>query len=187
LKLITFSIHDHLKATELLVQHGIRVDIYVNIKMKQGSYSFVPQPSKGKIAIFRLFIDYRANLANHRQRWLDSVEAPHRGRWAATSETAKAVGQQGQPRFTPLYVRQAKHLDKGRLRLVLMCRRQTVHAEYCGSRDKWQTRSRSMRKDNLKATSKFNTREPPLTNAQIARLALGVNQCILNDTTMDMK
>jgi hypothetical protein len=43
-----------------------------------------------------------------------------------------------------------------------------------------------MRKDNLKAISKFNTREPPLTNAQIARLALWVNQCILNDTTMDM-
>jgi hypothetical protein len=48
--------------------------------------------------------------------WTD--ETPHRGKWAATSETAKVVGQQGQPKITPLYVRQAKHSEKVGLGLM---------------------------------------------------------------------
>jgi len=65
------SIHNHLEVTELLVQHGTIVDIFVNIKMKQRNYSFVQQHAEGKVAIFHLLIDYGANLANHRQQRLD--------------------------------------------------------------------------------------------------------------------
>jgi hypothetical protein len=49
----------------LLVQHGTRVDVFVNIKIKQRNYSFVQQHAKHKVAIFRLLIYYGANLANH--------------------------------------------------------------------------------------------------------------------------
>jgi len=104
LKLITSSIHDHLEVTEVLVQHG--TSIFINIKVKQINYSFVQQRAKRKVAI-----DYRERIWQiiDGNGW---TLMKRRGKCAGTSETAKAIRKQGQLKITPLYVRQAKHLDR---------------------------------------------------------------------------